>query len=81
MSIRYGPPILPRPGETPQEFAPTILEAVKQLLAEDATSWWQTQRGTVEMAEPPASSWRRIWLQSDPPVKGGKPPELQIWRR
>jgi hypothetical protein len=55
--------------------------AVKQLLAEDATSWWQTQRGTVEMAEPPAASWRRIWLQSDPPVEGGKPPELQIWRR
>jgi len=81
VGIRYGPPILPRPGETPQEFAPTIVAAVKQLLAEDATSWWQTQCGTVEMAEPPAASWRRIWLQSDPPVKGGKPPELQIWRR
>ena len=81
VSIRYGTPILPRPGETPQEFAPAIVAAVKQLLAEDAASWWQTQRGTVEIAEPPAASWRRIWLQSDPPVKGGKPPEVQIWRR
>ena len=81
VSIRYGTPILPGPGVTPQEFAPTILEAVKQLLAEDAASWWQTQRGTVEIAEPPAARWRRIWLQSDPPVKGGKPPEVQIWRR
>ena len=23
----------------------------------------------------------RIWLQSDPPVKGGKPAAVQIWRR
>jgi hypothetical protein len=81
VSIRYGTPILPRSRETPQEFAPTIVAAVKQLLAEDAASWWQTQRGTVELAEPPAASWRRIWLQSDPPVKGGRPPAVQIWRR
>jgi 1-acyl-sn-glycerol-3-phosphate acyltransferase len=81
VSIRYGTPILPRQGETPQDFAPTIVTAVKQLLAEDAASWWRIQRGAVEMAEPPAASWRRIWLHSDPPVKGGRPPELQIWRR
>jgi 1-acyl-sn-glycerol-3-phosphate acyltransferase len=81
VSIRYGTPILPRSRETPQEFTPTIVAAVKQLLAEDAASWWQTQRGTVEIAEPPAASWRRIWLQSDPPVKGGRPPAVQIWRR
>jgi hypothetical protein len=31
--------------------------------------------------EPPTSSWRRIWQQSDPPVKGGKPQQVPIWRR
>jgi len=50
-------------------------------LAEDAASWWRTQRGTAGVPEPPAASWRRIWQQSDPPVKGGKLPELHIWRR
>jgi 1-acyl-sn-glycerol-3-phosphate acyltransferase len=81
VSVRYGLPIYPGLSETPQDFAPRITEAVKQLLAEDASSWWQTQRGAVQLAEPPAASWRRIWQQSDPPVKGGKPPEVQIWRR
>jgi 1-acyl-sn-glycerol-3-phosphate acyltransferase len=81
VSIRYGLAMVPGLGETPQEIAPQITEAVKQLLAEDAFSWWQTQRGAVQLAEPPAASWRRIWQQSDPPVKGGKPLEVQIWRR
>ena len=81
VSVRYGPPIIPLPDETPSEFAPKIFDAVKKLLAEDAATWWRTQRGSADVAEPPASSWRRIWQQSDPPVKGGKPPDVQIWRR
>jgi 1-acyl-sn-glycerol-3-phosphate acyltransferase len=81
VSVRYGPPIRSRPGETFTEFAPRIFDAVKKLLAEDAASWWHAQRGFAEVPEPPTSSWRRIWQQSDPPVKGGKPPEVPIWRR
>ena len=81
VSVRYGPPIRSRPGERPEDFAPRIFAAVKELLAEDAASWWETQRGSAEVAEPPASSWRRIWQQSDPPVKGGKPQDVSIWRR
>jgi 1-acyl-sn-glycerol-3-phosphate acyltransferase len=81
VGVRYGPPIRSRPGETSTDFALRIFEAVKQLLAEDAASWWQIQRGSAEVPEPPASSWRRIWQQSDPPVKGGKPQDVQIWRR
>jgi 1-acyl-sn-glycerol-3-phosphate acyltransferase len=81
VSVRYGPPMRSRPGETPEDFAPRILDAVKKLLAEDAASWWETERGFAEVAEPPASSWRRIWQQSDPPVKGGKQQHVPIWRR
>jgi 1-acyl-sn-glycerol-3-phosphate acyltransferase len=81
VSVRYGAPIIPRPDETAAEFGPKISDAVKKLLAEDATSWWQVQRGAASMAEPPAASWRRIWQQSDAPVKGGKPSKVQIWRR
>jgi 1-acyl-sn-glycerol-3-phosphate acyltransferase len=81
VSVRYGPPIIPSPNETASEFAPKIFDAVKKLLAEDAATWWLTQRGVANVAEPPASSWRRIWQQSDPPVKGGNPPDVRIWRR
>jgi 1-acyl-sn-glycerol-3-phosphate acyltransferase len=81
VSVRYGSPIVPQPAETVTEFSVKIAEAVKHLLAEDAASWWQVQRGVAHMPEPPAASWRRIWQQSDPPVKGGKLHELHIWRR
>ena len=81
VSVRYGSPIMPRPQDTVTEFGAKIADAVKQLLAEDAFTWWQTERGLAEVPEPPAASWRRIWQQSDPPVKGGKLPELHIWRR
>lgn len=81
VSVRYGPPIIPALDETPSEFAPKIFDAVKRLLAEDAATWWKTQRGAADAPEPPASSWRRIWQQSDSPVKGGKLPEVHIWRR
>jgi hypothetical protein len=81
VSVRYAAPISPGPNETASEFAPKILDAVKKLLAEDAATWWLTQRGIADVAEPPASSWRRIWQQSDPPVKGGNPPDVRIWRR
>jgi 1-acyl-sn-glycerol-3-phosphate acyltransferase len=81
VSVRYGPPIRSQPAELPEDLTQRIFAAVKKLLAEDAASWWKTQRGSVEMPEPPASSWRRIWQQSDSPVKGGKPQDVQIWRR
>ena len=81
VSVRYGMPILPGPDETVIDFGGKIAGAVTQLLAEDAASWWETQRGIAEVPEPPAANWRRIWQQSDPPIKGGKLPELHIWRR
>ena len=81
VSVRYGSPIVPRSGEMSGEFASRVLDAVKKLLAEDEATWWRVEQGSADVAEPPASSWRRIWQQSDPPAKGGMPPEVQIWRR
>jgi 1-acyl-sn-glycerol-3-phosphate acyltransferase len=81
VSVRYGPPVMSRANETPEDLTARIFDAVKKLLAEDATSWWEAQRGSADVAEPPASSWRRIWEQSDSPVKGGKPRDVPIWRR
>jgi 1-acyl-sn-glycerol-3-phosphate acyltransferase len=80
VSVRYGTPIVPLPGETPRQLAPKITAAVRQLIAEDETTWWETQREAGRPVAPPAASWRRIWLQSAPPVKGGRPRVRRIWR-
>jgi 1-acyl-sn-glycerol-3-phosphate acyltransferase len=81
VSVRYGAPIVSQPSETAGELGARIADAVRQLLAEDAATWWKIQRGLAEVPDPPAANWRRIWQQSDPPVKGGKLPEMHIWRR
>ncbi|GAA2105411.1 hypothetical protein GCM10009841_24120 [Microlunatus panaciterrae] len=81
VSVRYGDPIVPRPGETPRELAPKIAAAVKQLIEEDSGTWWQSQRGAAAVVvEPPAGSWRRIWQQTEPPAPGGGSERTKIWR-
>ena len=82
VSVRYGAPIVPRPDETARELAPKVSAAVRALVAEDETSWWQAQRGTADGATPPpTAAWRRIWQQAQPPVVGGPPRRANIWRR
>jgi 1-acyl-sn-glycerol-3-phosphate acyltransferase len=81
VSVRYGLPMMARSDEAIDGFSAKIAEAVQELLSEDASTWWKTQRGLADVQEPPAASWRRIWQQSDPPVRGGKLPEAHIWRR
>jgi 1-acyl-sn-glycerol-3-phosphate acyltransferase len=81
VAVRYGAPIFPAPGETPRELAPKIASAVRDLIAEDATSWWDVQRGHARVDEvPPPGSWRRIWEQTAEPIEGGKPDRAKIWR-
>ncbi|MCW2811039.1 MAG: phospholipid/glycerol acyltransferase [Friedmanniella sp.] len=81
VSVRYGAPIVPQPGDAPRDMAPRIRRAVQALLAEDETSWWQAQRGAQPSAlTPPPAAWRRIWQQSEPPVEGGQRPAPRIWR-
>jgi 1-acyl-sn-glycerol-3-phosphate acyltransferase len=81
VAVRYGTPLTPRPDETPREFAPKIATAVKNLIAEDATSWWAVRRGAGRLEPvPPAGSWRRIWQQTAAPTAGGRPRPAKIWR-
>lgn len=82
VSVRYGAPIHPQPGESVRHLAPRIAAAVSALVEEDATSWWLAQRrpdGPVAV-DPPPGSWRRTWQQSEPPVEGGRRPHPAIWR-
>ena len=81
VSVRYGPPIVPEPGETVRQLAPRIAAAVSALVEEDATSWWLAQRrGSPAVVDPPPGSWRRTWQQSEPPAEGGRTRHPAIWR-
>jgi 1-acyl-sn-glycerol-3-phosphate acyltransferase len=80
VAVRYGAPIFPQTGETPRELAPRIATAVRELIAEDTTSWWAVQRGSGVEEPPPPGSWRRIWEQTAAPAEGGKPRRTKIWR-
>lgn len=81
VSVRFGAPLMPQPGETLRQLAPRISTAVRSLIAEDETSWWAAQRGAATVPDiPPAGSWRRTWQQSETPTEGGRPPPATIWR-
>lgn len=82
VSIRYGAPIVPEPGDTARQLAPKISAAVKQLIAEDKSTWWESQRAITPAEEnPPPASWRRIWQQTASPAQGGKLQRPKIWRK
>lgn len=81
ISVRYGPPIVPAPGETVRQLATKISATVSALIAEDATSWWAAQRRhMITPVEPPPGSWRRTWQQSEAPVEGSRRRRPTIWR-
>lgn len=82
ISVGYGTALHPEVGADPGEVGDQITAAVKQLIAEDATTWWQSQRDPKTLSErsnPPAGSWRRIWQQTQPPGKGGQADRPRIW--
>lgn len=84
VSVRFGTPVFPRPGETPRGFNPRVRDAVVRLVEEDATDWWSAQRApaadvpaTAERAEAPGR-WRIVWEFSQPP---GRTRRRAVWRR
>jgi 1-acyl-sn-glycerol-3-phosphate acyltransferase len=81
VAVRYGAPIFPQPGQTARELGPKIANAVQELIAEDAATWWAVQRDSAHLDQvPPPGSWRRIWEQTAAPAQGGKPHRAKIWR-
>lgn len=81
VSVRLGAPLRAEAGESAAGFATRLEAEVRRLIAEDASSWWQTQRVPDLDTEPvPSSSWRRIWEQTESPTAGGRPRRPKIWR-
>lgn len=72
VTVRFGEPLHPRPGEGPRDLGPRVEAAVAALLDEDGSTWWEASRRaadgtTPSMAGPQVAPWRRVWEQTQPP--------------
>lgn len=71
ISVRYGVPVVPEPGESAGAFMRRLTEAVARLWDEDHHDWWAAQvraaRGrTPPPAGPAGPRWLRVWEASRP---------------
>jgi 1-acyl-sn-glycerol-3-phosphate acyltransferase len=76
VSVRYGRPIFPEPGEDFRALSRRIFDGVSQLMDEDRTTWWEAQKraaaGTTPSPfGPQGARWRRIWESTRPVQTGG----------
>ena len=86
VTVRFGEPLRPEPGESAREFAPRVRAAVAALLDEDRTTWWESRQRvatglTPDPAGPKVAQWRRVWEQTEPPVVESGAPAPRAWRR
>jgi 1-acyl-sn-glycerol-3-phosphate acyltransferase len=85
LTVRFGEPLRPEPGESPRTFAPKIRTAIGALLDEDTTTWWEARRRaasdtTPDPGGPDVAPWRRVWAQSESPPSSAVP-RISAWRR
>lgn len=76
VTLRFGTPIYPAPGDTHQDFSRKMSQAVTQLHDEDRSTWWDAlkhaQTGdTPSLSGPVAPDWRRRWEGSRPIPRRG----------
>jgi 1-acyl-sn-glycerol-3-phosphate acyltransferase len=71
VSVTFGTPISPDPGEDARRLAARVARAVAALADERATDWWTARRraadgATPAITGPDASPWRRSWALRSP---------------
>jgi 1-acyl-sn-glycerol-3-phosphate acyltransferase len=86
LTVRFGEPLRPEPGESARTFAPRVRDAVAALLDEDSSTWWEARRraasgSTPDPAGPDVARWRRVWEQSAPPDPEPNVRRIAAWRR
>jgi 1-acyl-sn-glycerol-3-phosphate acyltransferase len=78
VSVRFGRPLRPEPGEDAPAFTERIRAALAVALDEDRTTWWEATRRaargeTPSPTGPAAARWRRVWEASRPIERRGRP--------
>jgi 1-acyl-sn-glycerol-3-phosphate acyltransferase len=86
VTVRFGEPMRPLPGESARDFAPRVRDAVAVLLDEERTTWWEARSRaaagrTPDPAGPQVAQWRRVWEQTESPVVDSGAPAPRAWRR
>jgi 1-acyl-sn-glycerol-3-phosphate acyltransferase len=71
VTVTFGTPISPDPGEDARRLAARLERAVAALADEQATDWWTARRRAAEGATPAitgpdAAAWRRSWALRSP---------------
>ncbi len=71
LTVRFGEPLRPAPGESPRTFAPRVRDAVAALLDEEDGTWWEARQRaaagqTPDPSGPDTAPWRRVWAQTEP---------------
>jgi 1-acyl-sn-glycerol-3-phosphate acyltransferase len=82
ISVRFGQPIRPEPGEDFPTMSRRMQQSMARLWDEDATSWWDSLRREAEGMTPPmtgptAPRWRRVWEASRAAPRPGR---RSVWR-
>jgi 1-acyl-sn-glycerol-3-phosphate acyltransferase len=86
VSVRYGAPLLPEPGEDFPTLSKRMQHALARLSDEDASTWWESLRreasnDTPSLAGPAGPRWRRMWEAGRPlPRRTGGHPG-RVWPR
>jgi 1-acyl-sn-glycerol-3-phosphate acyltransferase len=83
VSVRFGPPLRPAPGDDHRDLSARLTQAVARLWDEDRTTWWESLKReasgqTPRPSGPDAARWRRVWEATRPIDRRG--PE-RAWRR
>lgn len=85
LTIRFGEPLRPGPGESVRDFAARVKAAIGALLDEDSSTWWEARRRlasstTPDPGGPDVAPWRRLWEQTAP-LDDGAADRVRAWRR
>jgi 1-acyl-sn-glycerol-3-phosphate acyltransferase len=83
VSVRFGRPLVPEPGEEVRALSRRMQHALARLWDEDATTWWASLRREAEgrtpsLAGPEGARWRRIWEATRPLPPSGAD---RVWDR
>jgi 1-acyl-sn-glycerol-3-phosphate acyltransferase len=78
VTIRYGPELVPEPGEPHQQLSMRMQQAVAQLFDEERTTWFEAMKRaereqTPSLAGPASASWLRTWEGTRPVARRGTP--------
>jgi 1-acyl-sn-glycerol-3-phosphate acyltransferase len=76
--MRFGPALQPQADEDARGLTKRIEQAVRRLLEEDATTWWQSLRTLEPAPTVTGPRWRRVWEATEPPASTNS--ERSAWR-